>query len=203
MKSTNLTVVLNMSRLSIPEKINKALSIHNAIKTNAAVFATPNPSLTDVLKAITELETAWHNAQDGGKSLTAIMHDKEENLMRIITNLAHYVEGVCKNDIEIIHLAKLDVRKTTSRTIIDFEIEQLDHSGAVGLRVKARKGVFYKWQYTLDPLSSTSVWTTAKTTNTASTEIENLTVGSKYWFRVLFVDAGGEIANNPLSLIIN
>jgi hypothetical protein len=202
MPSNNLIVVLEMARLSIPEKVNKSRNISGAIADNAAIFTNPDPPISAVDAAIDDLENAWIKAQDGGKSLTALMHDKERVLMSVMTDLAHYVQRVSKNDVEVVHLAKLDVKKSPSVNRPEFDVIQLDHQGAVGLRVKPRSKNIYKWQYCLDPIASNS-WVTAKSTNVANAEIENLTVGELYWFRVVFISTSGEEAHAPISLAVN
>lgn len=199
---TNVKVVLNMSELSVPEKISKARNVHDALADNATLFTNPSPSLNELDTAITDLEKAWLKAQDGGKSLTALMHDKEADLMRCMTGIGHYVENLCDNDPEIVHLAKLDVKQKPVINRPVFEVHQLDHSGAVGLRVKPRGKTLYRWEYCLDPQGS-NAWVVAKTTSLASAEIENLTVGGLYWFRVVFMGVNGDIPNAAVRFAVN
>ncbi len=191
-----------MSKLSVPEKINKARNVHDAITTNLSLFGSPTSLLNEVNKATNQLEEAWQHAQDGGKSLTALMRVKEHALMKLMNDLANYVESFCDNDQELVYLAKLDIKKSVSVNRPEFEVYQLDHQGAVGLRVKPRMKTIYKWQYGLDPLAS-NTWVTAKLTNAASTEIENLNVGELYWFRVVFISATSEEAHAPISFAVN
>lgn len=199
---THLKVVLNISKLSVPEKISKSRHVYDAIADNGSVFSNPNPSLSELDTAINDLESAWLKAQDGGKSLTALMHDKESNLVKLMNDLAHYVESVCDNDPEIVHLAKLDVKRKPMFNRLPFVVYQLDHSGAVGLRVTPRGKTLYRWEYCLDPQSSNS-WIIAKTTSLASAEIENLLAGGLYWFRVVFMGVNGDIPGTPVKFAVN
>jgi hypothetical protein len=202
MRSTNLKVALKMSKLSVPEKINKARNVHDAVITNLSLFGNPSQLLSAVDAATNQLEDAWHNAQDGGKSLTALMHVKEHALMKLMNDLANYVESFCDNNEELVYMAKLDIKKPASVNRPEFEVIQLDHQGAVGLRVKPRSKIIYKWQYCLDPIAA-NAWVTAKSTNVANAEIENLSVGELYWFRVVFISTSGEEAHAPISLAVN
>jgi len=91
-----LRVALNMSQLSVPDKINKATAIVAGISSNAGVFTSPTPALNTVNAAILALQIAWNNAQDGGKTKKAIMHDKETKLMKLVTDLSHYRGSSCQ-----------------------------------------------------------------------------------------------------------
>lgn len=191
-----------MSELSVSEKISKSRNVYEAIAANSSIFTSPVPSLNELDAAINDLENAWLKAQDGGKSLTALMHDKEMDLMRCMTGIGYYVENVCHNDPEIVHLAKLDVKQKPVVNRPVFEVYQLEHSGAVGLRVKSRAKTLYRWEYCLDPQSSNN-WVVAKTTTMASAEIENLVVGGLYWFRVVFMGVNGDIPNAAVKFAVN
>lgn len=190
MKKNSLKVALNMSTLSVPDKINKATTIVAKITASPVVFASPNPALATVTLAIKDLQTAWENAQDGGKTLTAIVHDKEGDLMKLMNDLAHYVEGVAGYDENTIHLAGMDVKKkTTPGSSATFEAKATANIGEAKVHTKYVKNTFYKWQYCPNPIGT---WVDYKTTSTSKIIISGLTSGTKYWFRVALIDVDGE-----------
>lgn len=202
MKKNGLKAVLNMSKLSVPAKINKARLILNAITANAAVFTNPSPSLADIGNSITELETAWQEAEDKAVSKKTAMRDKEAELLKTMNDVANYVEAVADGDESIIHLATLQVKRPPFRVRSEFEVLYGVDSGSVVVRLKAVKRAAYVWQYTKD-LSSNAVWQEAGTTLTSKTTISGLTPGVNYWFRVAIIDkAGRHEFNAPISLMV-
>jgi hypothetical protein len=202
MKKHGLKVALNISKLSVSEKINRALHIVNEIASNPGVFANPIPTLADVQTAITDLEVAWNNAVDGGKTLTAIMHDKESKLHFVLNNLAAYVQGVADGDAEIVHLAAMNTKGMPVFHIPDFSVSHTDDRGAVRLRVKPKAKTIYRWEFCKDPIGN-DAWQEAKTTDVCITNFGDLDEGSKYWFRVVFIGNGGEsIPYEPVSIIV-
>src|SRR5262245_28912349 len=87
-------IKLNLSTLTIPEKIAKAEQIVAAITGNGS-FATPSPSLTSVTTAKTDLDQAFAAAQAArqtAKEKTAVQNQKEDALDRLLKQLAAYVE---------------------------------------------------------------------------------------------------------------
>jgi hypothetical protein len=195
-----ISVALNVSNLSVPQKINRARQIADAIGNYPSVFTNPSPTLTVLNSAINDLELAWNDAEDGGKSKTALMHDKERLLQKFLKDIAHYVEMVANGDEQIVHLASLTVKAKPVRVKPDFEVFLPDDLGAVGLRCKARKKTIYRWEYCKAPLG-TNQWLTGNITDVSSSFIGNLESSVMYWFRVIVIDAAGEHPLTPLSII--
>jgi hypothetical protein len=203
MKKYSLKVALNMSRLSVPEKMNKAKLIAASITNNASVFTTPNPSIALLTTAINDLETAWNDAADGGKTKTAIMHDKEANLQKLLNDIANYVETLADGDESIVHLAALEIKKKPNiKNLAEFEVVATDDRGAVNLKVKAKLKTVYKWQYCLSPTNQNS-WVTDSTSVVSRATIGDLVSGALYYFRVLFVNTNGEHPSQEIAFVVN
>lgn len=202
MKKSSLKVALLMSKLPVSEKINVANKYNNSVINNATVFVNSNTLTTNITNAIAALELAWKNAQDGGKTKKALMHDKEDALMKLMFDLAHYVEGVANGDEAIVHLAGMQVK--TKGTIVkpEFEVFQWNDSGAVGLRVKPHAKALYEWQYSADPVSHTS-WVSVITTAIGKATIGDLAVGTMYWFRVVIATPFGKTVVQPINFVVN
>lgn len=202
MKKHSLKVVLKISKLSVPSKINRSRLITDAILSNAAVFPSPNPTIASIQSAIDELEIAWNEAADGGRTKTAIMHDKEDVLLKLMYDLAHYVEAIANGDESIAHLAGMATKKRPVFHTPDFEVMHTDDRGAVRLRVKPHTKSAYRWEYCKDPMGA-NPWIVAKTTVQSTTNWGDLDVGSTYWFRVFYVGYFGDVlAADPVSLVI-
>jgi hypothetical protein len=199
MNTNKLRVVLNMSRLSVPGKLNKSKMVHAAIGSNTTVFASAAPLLGSLGTAITALETAWTDAQDGGKSLTALMHDREAELDSIMSRVAAYVEGVADGDPAIVHMAGLSIKRSKGATKVSFEVKAGRGSGTIQLRVKAIKGAAYFWEYSID----NATWFDAGSTVQSRTKVDRLNPGTRYWFRYGWVDKDGEHPfSEPITAIV-
>ena len=190
-----------MSSLPVSDKLNKARLIRAAIGANASTFASPNPTLASLDVIINSLDAAITDAADGGKTKTALMHDKEDELIRQFNILAAYVTEVANGDVEIIHLAGMEEKKKPAATHSDFEVHQGNVSGTVNIRCKPQPKTIYKWQYCPDPLNAAN-WHDANKTDQAKTTLTNLQKGI-YWFRVVFCDASGDHEQGAISFAVN
>ncbi|MGZ3899335.1 MAG: fibronectin type III domain-containing protein, partial [Bacteroidia bacterium] len=171
------------------------------ILANPTIFVNPNPATSLIVTAIKDLELAWNNAQDGGKTKKAVMHDKEDKLMKLMNNLANYVEVLANGDESVVHLAGMDIKHKPVIVKPEFEVVQLAESGSVKVKVKARAKSMYKYQYTTDPDGKS--WIDAKITSVTKAVISGLQAGVKYFFRVVFMDKEGEHPNTPSALYVN
>lgn len=130
------------------------------------------------------------------------MHAKEDDLMRLMIDLAHYVERIANGDEEVIVTAGMHVKQLPQVDIPDFTVEHTDDRGAVRLRVKPRAKSLYRWEYCEHPIDQ-SKWKLAKTTDVCITSYGDLDEGRKYWFRVIYVTANGDInAYDPVSIVV-
>lgn len=188
---TNNRVALNMSKLSVPQKIQKARLIVESIASNPNVFTNPAPSLITMTNAIDDLELAVDEAKDGAKTKVLIMRDKERDLMRVMNAAAAYVEFVAQGDSEIVHLAGLRYKQSPTRVDEDFEVTLPDDQGAVLLKCNRRAKSLYEWYYSTDTGEQKN-WTKSHRTSVSSTVIGNLQSGMPYWFRVVIVDENGQ-----------
>lgn len=195
-------VALNFSKLSVPQKVSKSRLLADSLEASSDIFINPEPSPDDIREAAQDLDDAFDACIDGGKQLTAIMHDKEADLMLIVNDAAHYVERIAKGDEEVIHLSSLSVKKQGKVIKPDFEVFLPDDLGAVGLRCRARKKTFYRWEYSEDPLSS-NTFIFSHNTEISSTFIGNLESDKPYWFRVVLVNASGEHPLAPKCIVTN
>lgn len=193
-----LKVVLNVSRLPVPELLNKARLIVQNVEANTAVFASPNPATGLITIACNELEALAQEASDGSKIKIAIRNDKQEKLIDLLNQLAGYVEQTAAGNEDVVHLAAMDIKKKGVRNLPDFLLEQGKNPGSVNLRVKARSKTVFKWQYSSDAVN----WINGGLTDVCKTTINDLAKGV-YWFRVIFIDGEGEHNQTPVSFAVN
>jgi hypothetical protein len=193
---------LNMSKLSVANKINRALLIVNAIADNASVFVDPEPGLAQLNSAIADLKTAWQDAAAGGKSKTAIMHAKEAELMNLFNTLAAYVGFIANGDAEIVHLAGFDIKGHAFRTKNVFAVKQGPDTGSVIVTADSIRDIAgYFYQYTTEPDKPDSWQGTA--TNKSKHLFKGLKAGQLYYFRTARVDRKGQHPfTEPISLVV-
>lgn len=70
-----------------------------ALMTNNANYPTPSPTLADVTTSVNDLETAVHEALDGGRIAIATRNAARVGLLALLRQLAAYVQGRCKDDL--------------------------------------------------------------------------------------------------------
>jgi hypothetical protein len=80
-------------------------------------YPTPTPTLAVVTTAINDFETAVTNAEDGGKTLTAIKREKRAALEQLMRQLASYVQVACNGDMAALLSSGFPVQKPTREPI--------------------------------------------------------------------------------------
>ncbi|HST51873.1 MAG TPA: fibronectin type III domain-containing protein [Pyrinomonadaceae bacterium] len=199
-------IKLNLHSLTIPEKIARSQQIVAALTGNPN-FTAPHPPLSEVTAAIDELETASNAAQaarQDAKAKTAAQNAKEEALDRIVTQLVGHVESIAGNDEAIILSAGLDVRAAAAPSTATHTAPPTltatvgDHDGEIDLSWDTVRGArSYVIERSADPPTETS-WTHAAVSTRSHITIENLTSGTRYWFRVATITTTGQSGwSNP------
>ena len=199
---------LGLAKMPVPKKIEAARHMVAAIGS-VPYFTTPMPALADVTAATNALEVAYTAAQGAGPALTAVMHDKEEALDSLLTQLGNYVEIIANGDDAIILAAGMSVQGKASRQAFQFSVGNGDHEGEAILQSPVTTRASYVWQRSADPLpadspapANTSKWEQIAVTTVATLTTNSLVAGTKYWFRVATVTSAGQgLWSDPISLI--
>lgn len=97
---------MGLSDLSVPDYILRCSGIKNAVETNVATFATPNPSIA-TLEAAIQLLAQRQEAIDNNPSPdgTYLRNQAKLGLHPLMVTLATYVSGIANGDGEIILLS--------------------------------------------------------------------------------------------------
>jgi len=107
-------VTLNLGSQSVPVKIAKGRHYVTSMTGNPS-FPAPDPALAVVTTAVDALETAFDNADGGGTAETAIVHEKETIVDKLLTKLGTHVEGIANDDPDnaasIVLSAGMDLKK--------------------------------------------------------------------------------------------
>jgi hypothetical protein len=199
-------IKLNLRTLTIPEKLARSQQIVAALTGNPN-FTAPHPPLSQVTATINELEAASNAAQAArqeAKAKTAAQKTKEEALDKIMTQLVAHVESIAGDDHELILSAGLDVRATAAPVSATHSAPPTltatvgDHNGEIDLSWDTIRGArSYVIERSADPPTDSS-WTHAAISTRSQTTIEDLTSGTRYWFRVASITATGQSGwSNP------
>lgn len=189
---------LNLSKLSITEKIAKARQIVTALTGNAD-FPTPSPPLANITTAANELKTANDEvlaSRQTAKEKTAIQNQKEDALNQLLTQCAAYVESVGGNNEQLILSAGMAMRApAVATTDAPTQPEALtatagDHDGEIDLSWDTVAGAkSYVIERSPDPPTT---WTHAGVSTRSTFVVQNLTSGARYWFRVAALNGNGQ-----------
>jgi hypothetical protein len=190
---------LNLKNLTIPEKLAKGRQIVTAMATNAS-FDNPRPALAEVTARLDVLEKAFGAVQSAKSEVSTrvVSQDNAEaDVDQILTQLAGFVEAVAGRDDTLITSAGMETKASRSTPTIPGEPQSVGalagtHEGVILLSWKpVPNAKSYTIELSTDPATATSCTHVAIATSAAKS-INNLKSGTRYWFRVAAVGAGGQ-----------
>jgi hypothetical protein len=188
------TVNLGLSRLTIPDKIQKCRGVVSETTGNIN-FVTPNPSLATITTAVDSLETAYEAAQDGGKAKKAFMRTQDKAVNAFMKQFGGYVQDVSAGDETIILSSGLEVKRPKTQpqplsAVVNVRVLTGTMTGNILGRWKRLAGsVLYNVQTSADGNTN---WTDAGSCTKTSIIIGGFTSGSKVWVRVSGNNAKGQ-----------
>jgi hypothetical protein len=195
-------VVLRLSSLTVPEKIDQAHYIVAAMEKNKEVFPTPIPSLESILLITSELQDAYTVSRAGSKELTAKLNVKDFEFEIELIALGYYLQNIANRDNEvgdvIILSAGMDLKTFAVAGTRKFEVENTKMGGRVLLKTKSEGRVGYLWEYSLDQ----EHWIIGKVTITSRTILNDLKPGNRYYFRVAIVKEEQGPWSNVIHIIV-
>jgi hypothetical protein len=191
-------VVLKMTGLSIPEKIERSRFIVTSMTGNGN-FPTPSPALDAITTCTINLEIASLASEGGGVDDTANMHAKELLLELALKSLTAYVEEIANSnplDAETIILsAGMGVKAPGGRSSKDFEVTPTGNTDEVKLSIRSSPRATFIFQMTTD-VGNPASWTAIGRSTRATMVKSGLTSGTRYYFRSAMIEKNGQ---NPWS----
>jgi hypothetical protein len=190
---------LNLKNLTIPEKLAKGRQIVTAL-ANHASFDNPRPALADVTARLDVLEKAFDAvrfAKSEGATRVVAQENAEADVDQILTQLAGFVEAVAGRDDTLITSIGMETKASRSAPTIPGEPQSVGavagtHEGVILLSWKpVPNAKSYTIEVSTDPAAPAS-WTHVAIATSAAKAINNLKTGTRYWFRVAAVGAGGQ-----------
>ncbi|MCZ4409103.1 fibronectin type III domain-containing protein [Cryomorphaceae bacterium 1068] len=161
-------------------------------------FPTPTPDLADIQTKLDEFVVLATEAEDGTKRDRVARDTVGKELKEMLRVLANYVAMVAAGDENIILSSGFDVRNEAEPApplTIPAALKALrsSHSGVVELDWDpVPNALTYRIMMTTsDPNLVEAEWTTGALTSKSKAEINNLTAGQYYWFKVQAVGRSG------------
>jgi len=190
---------LNLKNLTIPEKIAKGRQIVTAMTAHPS-FTNPTPALAEVIARLDQLEKAFGSVQ-AAKSEVSTRVVTQDNAVadvdQILTQLAGYVESIAGRDDTLITSAGMETKASRSAPTSPSEPQSVGavagtHEGVILLSWKpVPNAKSYTIESSTDPATPAS-WAHVAIATSAAKAINNLKSGTRYWFRVAAVGAGGQ-----------
>ena len=192
-------VRLNLRSLSVPAKIAKGRHIVTSMTDNKN-FPNPTPPLTEVTAALDALEEAFAQMQASRAKVTALtvtQENAEAKLDQTLTQVAAYVESVAGRDDTLITSVGMELKASPSTTTLPSVPQAVtaaagDHDGELVLSWKSvPRAKSYVIESSTDPATVTS-WEHVGIATSATKTINGLKSGTRFWFRIAAVGAGGQ-----------
>jgi hypothetical protein len=207
--STNKKVHRSIAILKLPGPISLLITFVQGIlkaMTGNPSFPTPNPPLTAVSGAVSDLQVAETAALTRATGTIATRNEKRAALVTLLEVLRSYVQSVAdaspENAISIIESAGLALRKPTVHAPRVFAAKGGTVSGSVKLTapIGGRRAA-YLWQYSTD---AGKTWVDVSPTLQAKATVTGLPAGTSVQFRYRSVIKGGAADwSAPISLLVH
>jgi hypothetical protein len=185
----NPKILLNFSSLSNPKMLAKAEFIETSMNGNAN-FPAPVPTIAELTSAVNAYSGAFADAQSGDKTKIEIRKEMRQQLETLLVSLSAYVTQVANGNRSILVSSGYTVSsesksKRTIGALENFQVVQGINPGeAISSLDSVDYSTGYMHQYTTDPLTAESNWTTVTSTYCSET-IKGLQPLTKYWFRII------------------
>ena len=188
-------------RIMVPEVVfTTSQAIYNALNGNAAIPAPPSPfDLPTLLAANQALSAATSAALNGGKTDVADRNHCKEVVVRLLEQLAAYVQSICNNNMAIFLSSGFKAKSSTkilAPTVSDSirSVKVGPNSGQIQVKLVAVPGAG-SYQLRWAPVRAGGVpseWTIQPITNIKSaTVVIGLTLGTTYAFQARAVVQSG------------
>jgi Fibronectin type III domain len=192
-------VVLSLSELSIPDKVNKAFTFKTALTGNEKFTGTAE-MLTRIEAAADALQTAYQDAQqlrNESITKTAVMKQLEGELDALLTSLGLMVEAQSNGDAAAIKSAGMDVKRPPAKAGIPGLPDALaategSKQGSIALKWKAVRGSRSYLIRATRTVGEAASWQQVAVCTRANTEVSGLASGQQYWFQVSAVGSAGQ-----------
>ena len=199
-KHATIKAATGFRRMKPEVVFSTSQAIYNALNGNANIPAPPAPfDLPTLLAANQALSTAISDALDGSKKAVALRNHCKEVVVKILDQLAKYVQSNCKDDMTIFLSSGFKAQsstKTTAATASDSirYVKPGPHSGQAQIRlVNVPIAGSYEVRWAPVPAGGVpEAWTSQPILNLRSaTVVSGLTPGANYAFQARAIIPSG------------
>jgi Fibronectin type III domain len=192
-------VKLSLATLSVPDKINWALSFNNSVKDDPR-FAAHQSLIARAETAILELQAAYMEAQETrslSMTRTAVLHQKEDVFDQLLTALGLAVEIESGGDEAFILSKGASVKSYPVKASIPRHPEALSATksaspGTIYLKWKRVSGSHSYLIRATGNIADADSWVQVAVSTRTLAEVSGLDSGKQYWFQVSAVGSAGQ-----------
>jgi hypothetical protein len=199
--------LLNFGKLTDADLLKRLDAIHDGMNGNTA-FPTPPVDMATFQTAISSFSTLTTNALDGGKRAISAKKKQREVVIKLATQLGHYVWAQSNNDLATFSTSGFEVAhntRTPLQPLPQAAIQYVDrgpNSGQIVVKPKTLQGaVSYEARYAVVPAAipapvpsgtpapagpplAPGPWTSVMLPSPKATTISNLIPATTYQFQV-------------------
>jgi len=190
-KVKKIKASLGLQRTSDADLLKQLNTVHDGMNGNSA-FSSPPVDMPTFKKGIDTFTVLVTDAEDGGKKAIAAKNKQREVMIKMVTQLGHYVEAACNDDLATFKTSgfvAVSSTRTPPQPLSPATIDWIDRgpgSGQVVVKVKTiEKAIGYDVRYALLGTGATpGTWTSRTLIGPKKTTFSNLTPGATYAFQV-------------------
>ena len=191
-------VKTRLSRLSATETVLLGRNVVTMMSGNAN-FPAPLPSLAAITSGMNDLEAAFaaaEAARQAAKLATQVLRDKLRAGRALLSQVSSYVQSASAGDVVKIKTSGFDVKSEGARSrrlpaprglVLDANV----NPGTMGLRWPSVPGALIYLVERAEDGPSPRQFKHVATTTMSKANVNSMTSGSRYWFRVAAVNAAG------------
>jgi len=191
-KATPIKAMIGFTKTAPTELLARGNAVYTGITTNTADYPNPPVDMATLKAALDTYSSTITAALDGGSKAIAERNDQGEVVIKVLRQLAHYVEAACKDDVPTFLKSGFQpvvIQRAAAPLLSQFirKIEQGATSGQLLVTIAAVPGAL-TYEVRWAPLGAGGVpgtWTTLPVAKTRpATSVTGLTPGTAYAFQV-------------------
>ena len=190
-KVKKIKALLGFQRTSDADFLKQLNAVHDGLNGNSA-YPAPPVDMATFKKEIDSFTVLVTDAEDGGKKAISAKRKQREAMVKIVTQLGHYVEAACNDDVATFNTSGFVAASTVRAApaaLPQATIEWIDRGPTTGQVVVKPKTVAKALSYDLRYAqvvngAPPTTWITLLIPSPKKTPISNLTAGSTYAFQI-------------------
>ena len=191
--------MIGFTKTAPTELLARGNAVYTGITTNTADYPNPPVDMATLKAALDTYSSTITAALDGGSKAIAERNHQGEAVIKILRQLAHYVEAACKDDMPTFLKSGFQpvvIQRAAAPLLSQFirKIEQGATSGQLLVTIAAVPGAL-TYEIRWAPLGAggaPGTWTTLPVAKTRpATSVTGLTPGTAYAFQIRSFSASG------------